>query len=88
MTKIQCELFDFICQKFKTQKDKKEFDKFATKCIDLNGIVITPLYNKEGRLMSFIVDGNEAHQIIKDIEDRNGRVKGNKTTIKRAKKES
>jgi hypothetical protein len=70
MSKINCELFDFICQKFKTEKDKKEFEKFAEKCLTLNEVVITPLYNKAGKLMSFFVDSKEAYSKIKDIENK------------------
>lgn len=79
MSEIHCELFDFICQKFKTKKDKKEFEKFAQECLTLNEVVITPLYTPAGKLMSFLVDSKEAHCTIKDIENER-----NKLTKKRS----
>lgn len=68
MSEIHCELFDFICQKFKTKKDKKEFEKFAKKCLSLNQVTITPFYSIKGELMSFLVDSKKAHDTIKEKE--------------------
>ena len=64
---IKAKLIGLEVGGFSTKKDGKEFDKLCKGLWGFNkGITITPFYNEDGELMSFLVDSEKAVQLVKE----------------------
>lgn len=71
MQKIRAGIFEFAAGNFESEEDKKAFEEFSLAAHLMGeGVVITPLYSKNGELMSFTVDSAKADAILTKIKEK------------------